>query len=156
MNVSQSLSRIPTTASRCKQGAHIEPVVPRDRPCLLILSPSLLPLSNNVVRLMRWIGRSTTPIACALLAFFQGLVPETRAESLAELLALHLPSLLRSSKEAMSNLEVRDDEPYWLETIAHRGTAAYNSNPSYQVFRNVKVRLGCSCSGQCKLSGSGL
>ncbi|TEB08672.1 pectin lyase-like protein, partial [Coprinellus micaceus] len=38
----------------------------------------------------------------------------------------------------MSNLEVRDDEPYWLETIAHRGTAAYNSNPSYQVFRNVK------------------
>lgn len=104
---------------------------------------------------MRWIGRSATPIAFALLACFQGLVPETRAESIAELLALHLPSLLQSSKEAMSNLEVRDDEPYWLETIAHRGTAAYNSNPSYQVFRNVKVRLRCLFPGLWKLRKSG-
>jgi glucan 1,3-beta-glucosidase len=31
------------------------------------------------------------------------------------------------------------DDPFWLETIKHQGTAAYNSNPSgYQVFRNVK------------------
>ena len=29
--------------------------------------------------------------------------------------------------------------PYWLERITHRGTAAYNSNPTgYRVFRNVK------------------
>jgi glucan 1,3-beta-glucosidase len=28
---------------------------------------------------------------------------------------------------------------YWLETIAHQGTAPYSSNPSsYKVFRNVK------------------
>jgi hypothetical protein len=32
--------------------------------------------------------------------------------------------------------------PYWMETIKHQGTAAFNSNPSgYQVFRNVKVCL---------------
>lgn len=55
----------------------------------------------------------------------------------------------------MSNLEVRDDEPYWLETIAHRGTAAYNSNPSYQVFRNVKVRLRCLLPELWKLKKSG-
>ncbi|KAF9068658.1 exo-beta-1,3-glucanase [Rhodocollybia butyracea] len=30
-------------------------------------------------------------------------------------------------------------EPYWLESITHQGTAAYNSDPStYVVFRNVK------------------
>jgi glucan 1,3-beta-glucosidase len=30
-------------------------------------------------------------------------------------------------------------EPFWLESIRHQGTSAYNSDPSYQVFRNVKV-----------------
>ncbi|KAF6765075.1 glycoside hydrolase family 55 protein [Ephemerocybe angulata] len=35
-------------------------------------------------------------------------------------------------------VELRADEPYWLENIAHKGTAAYNSDPSYKVFRNVK------------------
>lgn len=31
-------------------------------------------------------------------------------------------------------------DPYWMETIKHQGTAAFNPNPSgYQVFRNVKV-----------------
>jgi len=33
------------------------------------------------------------------------------------------------------------NEPYWLEAIAHRGTSAFNRDPNYQVFRNVKVRL---------------
>ena len=29
--------------------------------------------------------------------------------------------------------------PYWLESIAHQGISAFNSNPAtYQVFRNVK------------------
>lgn len=33
----------------------------------------------------------------------------------------------------------RDDEPYWLEKIKHRGIAAYNPDPTgYKVFRNVK------------------
>jgi len=32
------------------------------------------------------------------------------------------------------------DDPFWLETIKHQGTAAFNPNPAtYQVFRNVKV-----------------
>lgn len=31
-------------------------------------------------------------------------------------------------------------DPYWLQTIKHQGTAAFNANPSsYKVFRNVKV-----------------
>ncbi|KAH7904582.1 pectate lyase superfamily protein-domain-containing protein [Hygrophoropsis aurantiaca] len=30
-------------------------------------------------------------------------------------------------------------DPYWLQTITHQGTSAFNANPSsYQVFRNVK------------------
>jgi glucan 1,3-beta-glucosidase len=30
-------------------------------------------------------------------------------------------------------------DPYWLQSIKHQGTAAYNPHPtSYQVFRNVK------------------
>ncbi|KAG2365173.1 glycoside hydrolase family 55 protein [Suillus spraguei] len=30
-------------------------------------------------------------------------------------------------------------DPYWLETVEHQGTSAFNSDPSsYQVFRNVK------------------
>lgn len=30
-------------------------------------------------------------------------------------------------------------DPYWIQTVKHQGTSAFNSNPSsYQVFRNVK------------------
>ena len=30
-------------------------------------------------------------------------------------------------------------DPFWLETIKHQGTAAFNPSPdTYQVFRNVK------------------
>ena len=28
--------------------------------------------------------------------------------------------------------------PYWYETITHQGKAAFNSNSTYQIFRNVK------------------
>lgn len=90
---------------------------------------------------MRWLGPSTAPIAFAAFACFQRLVPETRATIVAELLPMHLPSLLRSSKETTPAHEGHDNEPYWLETVAHRGTAAYNKDSSYKVFRNVKVRM---------------
>ena len=30
------------------------------------------------------------------------------------------------------------DSPFWLEQIKHQGTAAFNKNSTYQVFRNVK------------------
>jgi len=29
-------------------------------------------------------------------------------------------------------------DPYWLETIKHQGTSAFNPDKSYKVFRNVK------------------
>ncbi|GLB35079.1 putative glycoside hydrolase family 55 protein [Lyophyllum shimeji] len=29
-------------------------------------------------------------------------------------------------------------DPFWLESIKHRGSSAYNPDPTYQVFRNVK------------------
>lgn len=30
-------------------------------------------------------------------------------------------------------------DPFWLETIEHKGTSAYNADPAgYKVFRNVK------------------
>ncbi|KAG6850608.1 hypothetical protein H0H93_011276, partial [Arthromyces matolae] len=31
------------------------------------------------------------------------------------------------------------DDPFWLESIKHQGTSAFNPDPTYQVFRNVKV-----------------
>ncbi|KIJ60520.1 glycoside hydrolase family 55 protein [Hydnomerulius pinastri MD-312] len=30
------------------------------------------------------------------------------------------------------------DDPYWMQTIKHQGTSAFNPEASYQVFRNVK------------------
>jgi glucan 1,3-beta-glucosidase len=30
------------------------------------------------------------------------------------------------------------NDPYWLQSIKHQGTAAYHPNSNYQVFRNVK------------------
>lgn len=33
---------------------------------------------------------------------------------------------------------LHDDAPFWLESIHHQGTAAFNPDKSYQVFRNVK------------------
>jgi glucan 1,3-beta-glucosidase len=30
------------------------------------------------------------------------------------------------------------NDPYWLQSIKHQGTSAYNPNSNYQVFRNVK------------------
>lgn len=38
-------------------------------------------------------------------------------------------------------IDLQSNQPYWLESIPHRGTAAYNGDKSYKVFRNVKVRL---------------
>ena len=29
-------------------------------------------------------------------------------------------------------------KPYWLENVKHQGVASFNSNSTYQVFRNVK------------------
>lgn len=115
---------------------------PQERPAIgyacLFWPPFLSPPYHD---LMRWIGPSITSIALAVLACFQGLVLEARATAVAELLAMHLPSLLRSSKETTPVVELRDNEPYWLEAIAHRGTAAYNRDSSYKVFRNVKVSV---------------
>ena len=35
--------------------------------------------------------------------------------------------------------------PFWMESIAHRGSAPFNGNPTgYQVFRNVKVHIQLS------------
>jgi hypothetical protein len=43
--------------------------------------------------------------------------------------------------ELISNLDfglAAPDDIFWLEAIKHQGKAAYNPDPSYQVFRNVK------------------
>lgn len=33
-------------------------------------------------------------------------------------------------------------DPFWMQNIKHQGLSAFNANPSsYQVFRNVKVRM---------------
>jgi hypothetical protein len=46
---------------------------------------------------------------------------------------LELPSL------SIEKGAAHHSEPFWLESIKHQGTAAFNPNPeTYQVFRNVK------------------
>ncbi|KAG6854914.1 hypothetical protein C0991_009737 [Blastosporella zonata] len=44
--------------------------------------------------------------------------------------------------EVTENLDLlgaaHPNEPFWLESIKHQGSSAYNSDPAYQVFRNVK------------------
>lgn len=50
-----------------------------------------------------------------------------------------VPGLGTSCSRPLGPGTAAPDDPFWLETIKHQGTAAYNSNPSgYQVFRNVK------------------
>ena len=34
---------------------------------------------------------------------------------------------------------VANTYPYWYETIAHQGKAAFNTNSSYAIYRNVKT-----------------
>ncbi|KIK76059.1 glycoside hydrolase family 55 protein [Paxillus rubicundulus Ve08.2h10] len=41
-------------------------------------------------------------------------------------------------------------DPYWLETIQHQGTSAFNSNSPYKVFRNVKDFGGWRVIGNAK------
>lgn len=60
---------------------------------------------------------------------------------LAALLAgpLSLVSALGSSCNApLTHGTAAPSDPYWLELIKHQGTAAFNNDTSYQVFRNVK------------------
>lgn len=47
-----------------------------------------------------------------------------------------------------------DDEPFWMELIEHRGTAAYNERPGeYRVFRNVRD-FGARGDGRTDDSGA--
>lgn len=44
-----------------------------------------------------------------------------------------------SCSAPLGNGTASPSDPYWMETIKHQGTSAFNPNPStYQVFRNVK------------------
>lgn len=59
-------------------------------------------------------------------------------------LLLHIFSVkatLQAMSAAQSPLDIplaASTDPFWLEAIKHQGKAAYNQDPSYQVFRNVK------------------
>ena len=43
-----------------------------------------------------------------------------------------LVSITRASMDARLN------DPYWLQEIKHQGRSAYNRDPAYRVFRNVR------------------
>lgn len=45
---------------------------------------------------------------------------------------------LNSTVQRSVPAEAVVDASYWLESIAHQGVAAFNPDPSYSVFRNVK------------------
>lgn len=45
----------------------------------------------------------------------------------------------RQAKRSLSSGTAAPSDPFWLESIKHQGTSAFNADPSsYQVFRNVK------------------
>lgn len=69
----------------------------------------------------------------------QPLVQEEVSEQVSQ--ASSRGALLNSSAHVVANAAAaaEDDPAYWLANIAHKGVAAFNSNPSgYTVFRNVK------------------
>lgn len=45
-------------------------------------------------------------------------------------------------------------EPFWLESIKHQGTSAFNPDPTYTVFRNVRTDFGAvgKCTGAVGLN----
>ncbi|KAG6814278.1 hypothetical protein H0H92_013403 [Tricholoma furcatifolium] len=57
-------------------------------------------------------------------------------------LNLILSTTARADEASFSlNIELgtaHPNEPFWLESIKHQGSSAYNPDPSYPVFRNVK------------------
>ena len=66
-----------------------------------------------------------------------------------------LPALLASTAAGLGTLctaplgagDSPPEDPFWMETITHRGTSPFNADPAtYQVFRNVKVRCMMSCN----------
>ena len=44
----------------------------------------------------------------------------------------------REAERGQAQLEKRQAPAYWYEQIAHQGKAAFNSDSSYQIYRNVK------------------
>lgn len=54
-------------------------------------------------------------------------------------LAISQVSALGTSCSAALSPSAAASDPYWLQTISHLGTSAYNAAPSsYKVYRNVK------------------
>lgn len=95
---------------------------------------------------MRWIGRSeriVLAIAACLCTSALTLDVVDTSDTIEHLLGKVVPLRHRESEMNASsgNVGSQSNEPYWLESIPHRGTAAYNGDKSYKVFRNVKARL---------------
>jgi len=71
-------------------------------------------------------GRSTTPIMLVQLLL------------LLTSLALGAPRPYVQTEDTTTVLNKRQSSSYWMETITRQGQAAYNSDQSYKIFRNVK------------------
>ena len=57
-------------------------------------------------------------------------------------LTLLVSGLGSSCSAPLTSGDSAANAPFWLQNITHRGTSAFNSNPTgYQVFRNVKVGI---------------
>lgn len=54
------------------------------------------------------------------------------------LLASFVSALGSSCSAPLTTGQAAPGEPYWLQNITHQGTSAFNSNKTYQVFRNVQ------------------
>lgn len=58
-------------------------------------------------------------------------------------LSAQVSALGSSCSTALGAGNASSKDPYWLESIKHQGTAAFNANPStYPVFRNVMTDYG--------------
>ena len=81
---------------------------------------------------------------------------------------LHLASIVLALAGAVSGLGTTCstpmgagtsgvNDPFWMQSIKHQGTSAFNGDKSYTVFRNVKVCLifdfGCELCVNVALIG---
>lgn len=64
--------------------------------------------------------------------------PSSRASGVTSASPTVAAAVGHSSNLAAAAAAAVDDPAYWLADIAHQGVAAFNPNPSYKVFRNVK------------------
>lgn len=92
----------------------------------------LLAVTVNASHDIPAVDRLVSSVMSSLAAYTEYTTPTgTATASVPAATDLNLTAQEFASAEAVG-------ASWWLESIAHQGVAAFNSDPSYKVFRNVK------------------